>query len=89
MDAFVAQVEAAATSRVVAKLNEQIKWLQALGTNAERFAACFVWATCTSGVKSTQRAEAMQRVAKHVIGLGTRTTLLEMVEAPVHLRWYP
>ena len=42
------------------KLENGLLWLRNLGNKKKHFAACHVWGTFTSGVKSTQRAEAMQ-----------------------------
>ena len=72
-------VEQTATHR--GKLQEEITWLTKLGAQKARFAYCYTHEVCTLGVYSTQRAEAMQNVAKKgKIGLNNRTKLLTLHE---------
>ena len=77
-NSLVELVQTTATCRDESQLHEQLEWLRKLGQNPEHFAACYVWGTCTSGIKSTQRIEAMQRVSKDYIGCNRRTTLLDL-----------
>ena len=59
-------------------LSDGLAWLNQLGQLKEKFAACFVWGTCTSGVKSTQRAESMHRAIKTNAHLNQKCTLLQL-----------
>ena len=76
--AFVDMVRDTASNKD--KLPAELRWLTTLGSLAHRFAYCFTWQTCTLGMHSTQRI-GMQSVAKNVMGLNTRTKLLEVQDA--------
>ena len=61
-------------------LEQQIEWLDVMRRNASKWAARYVWSTCTYGIHSTQRAESMQASIKTVL---TANSLLVDVLAEV------
>lgn len=87
---LVQMAEGAPSTLNLSKRAQALDWLRALGTRAEKWAACYTWAYRTLDIHSTQRAEANHSALGDILdssfSLCTLVETLERYQEHKHIR---